>query len=434
MLFEKGTDPEFPEKASLYAANFIAKEARGIPAKSNIVSNLKPSKPVSVRIERIGKLLGEEISKENAKKYLEFEGFKFVDKGDIVDVYFPSFRRDINIEVDLIEEILRMKGYNSFDEKPIISALKGASMTEEEEFTWNFKNELVRNGLSEIQTISLISKELLSKANIYPENLAEVINPFSEEMSILRPYLFPVIMNVVAMNKKSGIIDVALFEIGKVFSLNSNKYVEGNNIGIALSGDRIILNPFKKSLPYDFYYLKGVIEEIFSYLNISPGFKSEQFSFLHPYQSAGIYVGEDNVGLIGAVSYEVIKNFNIKQKVYYAELDLNKLFSNSKKVLKFGSYPQYPPLKMDIAVVVNTNVPEGEVREAILSVAPKELKEITLFDIYKGKPLKDDEKNLAYSLSFSSLNRTLKRDEVEEFIKKLEEILLEKVGGKLRKE
>ena len=433
MLFEKGTDPEFPEKASLFASKLIIEEAGGNAMNSNVFSNLSQQKPVNVRVERIGKLLGEVVDKESVKKYFDFEGFNYTYKENSFDVKAPSFRRDINIEEDLIEEVLRMKGYNSFGEKPIINALKSAKRTDEEEFLWNLKNKLIINGLMEVRTVSLIGKNLIIKSSLPLEDVASVVNPFSEEISILRPSLFPVMMNVAEINKKNGISDIAIFEVGKIFSYNNETYTEKNSVGILLSGNSVSVNPFKRILPYDFYYLKGIMEKIFCYVGAKAVFKQEQFKFLHFYQSAGIYMNKNRVGLIGTVNPDVLMNFDVKQPVFYAEIDFEELLKNKKRKHKFEEYPLYPPLKMDIAIVVGKEIPEKKVREAILSVAPKELKDITLFDIYEGKPLSKNEKNLAYSLTFYSKERTLKRENIDKFIKKLEESVEEKVEGKLRK-
>ncbi len=434
MLFEKGTDPEFPEKASLIASELILKEAGGNVKESNTASYLGKLKPVNVRIKRIGLLLGEDVSKEEVKKYLEFEGLKCVDKGEYFEVHYPSFRRDLNIEVDVIEEVLRMKGYNSFDEKPIFAPLKSARRTEEEQFLWDLKEKLVREGLMEIQTVSLIGANLLEKALMDKDSVAKVVNPFSEEMVILRPSLFPLMLNVVEVNNKNGVSDLAIFEVGKIFSANGNgNYTENYNVGIMLSGERIFTNPFKKHLNYDFYYLKGIIEDLLEEYGIDFDVKEEKFPFLHLYQSAAFYANNKRIGFIGAVNSDVLKNFDVKKSVFYGELDFESLLRLRRPKEGFKEYPQYPPLKMDVAIVVKDAVPEKEVRNAILSIAPEELKDIVLFDIYRGKPLKEDEKNLAYSLSFYSPERTLKREEIEEFIEKLDETVRKVVGGKLRK-
>ncbi len=434
VLFEKGTDPEFPETASLFATGMIVREAGGIAAKSNISNSLERKRPVKVRFERIGSLLGEKLFPEEIKKYYDFEGFDYEESEEGLLVKAPSFRRDINIEADLIEEVLRMKGYNSFGEKLLEGELKSALRTPEEEFIWELRDLLVRFGLTEVQTVSLIGSKMLSDSMLPEQDLAKVVNPFSEEMSILRPSLFPLLLGVTEMNKKNGTQNIAIFEIGKVFSFDSGKYSETDKIGIILSGNRAEENPFGVSVPYDFYYIKGIVEELLESLGLSAEFSEGSVPFLHPYRTALVRAKGKDLGISGEVSQDVLKNFGIKGKVFYAELSVPELYALSDMSYKYEEFPVQPPLKMDIAIVVDKSVPEEKVCRAILKVAPKELKEIKLFDIYTGKPLKENEKNLAYSLSFFAKDRTMKREETTDFMNKLEEVLKTEVGGKLRKE
>ncbi len=433
VLFEKGTDPLFPEDASLFASKLIVQEAGGTVSESNISNHLGTQSPVKIRLSRVGKILGEDLPKEEVKKYFDFEGFEYKDMGDFLEVKPPSFRRDINIEVDLIEEILRMKGYNSFGEKLLEGALKSAVRTKEEEFSWMLKDLLVKLGLTEVQTVSLIGNALLEKTLTDENNIANVINPFSEEMSILRPSLFPVLLNVIETNKKNGTNDIAIFEIGKVFLKDGNKYKEEEKIGIMLSGDRAETNPFGIKVPYDFYYLKGIIESLLESLGINANFDAGKVSYLHPFRTAFVYSENKKIGVIGEVLSDITRNFGIKGKVFYAEMDISVLLKRAKLLKEFKEFPVHPPLKMDIAVVASKEIPEKKVRSVILSVAPPELRKIELFDIYMGKPLADNEKNLAYSLKFFAKDRTMKREELETFIDKLEETLKNEIGGKLRK-
>jgi phenylalanyl-tRNA synthetase beta chain len=434
MLFEKGTDPLFPEKASLFASKLIAKEANGVPAKSNIFDAVKKPEPVFVRFERINKLLGKNVSKDEIKKCFDYEGFDYEVSQTGLKVFAPSFRRDINIEVDLIEEVLRIKGYNSFGEELLTGKLKSAIRTPEEEFLWNVRNILTLLGLTEVLTVSLTSRDVIEKSGIATDNIGEVINPFSEDIKVLRPSLFPLLMEVAELNKKRGVKDIAIFETGNVFHFNGKTYDEKPMLGILVSGDRIALNPFKKTLPYDFYYLKGVLESFSNRVGVNIDFNSGKVQFLHPYQTAIISANNQNIGFVGAVSTDVAKKFGIKDPLFYAEINIPLLMSFSKKEKMYNPIPQLPPLKMDVAIVVDKDIPEKRVRSVIEKTAPYELQNIELFDIYMGEPLAENEKNLAYSLYFYSSEHTMKREEIESFIEKLEENVKRELNGKLRKE
>ncbi len=434
ILFEKGTDPLFPEKASLFASKLIVKEAGGRAAKSNVFDGVEKPKSVTVRIERINKILGREVPKSEVKKCFDFEGFKYEDAGNSIKVYAPSFRRDINIEVDLIEEVLRMKGYNSFGEELLSGKLKSAVRTREEEFLWNIRETLSTLGLTEVVTVSLINEALVKKANVSEENIARVTNPFSKDFEVLRPSLFPVLMDIAELNNSRGVKDMAIFELGTVFHFDRKKYDEETTLGILIYGDRVLLNPFKRSLSYDFYYLKGLLESFFHRIGLSVEFSEYKIPFLHPYQTAKLFVNGKNAGFLGRVQDEVAKSFGIKKPVFYAEIPVKKIMKETKKEKTYIPISLFPPLKMDVAIVVDKSVPEYKVRSIIKNSAPSELKEIELFDIYTGQPLSDNEKNLAYSLAFYSDNRTMKREELETFIETLEKNVKTRLNGKLRKE
>ena len=434
ILFEKGTDPLFPEKASLFASKLIIKEAGGKAAKSNVFDNVEKPKPVTVRIERINKILGREVPKNEVKKCFDFEGFKYEDAGNSIKVYAPSFRRDINIEVDLIEEVLRMKGYNSFGEELLSGKLKSAVRTKEEEFLWNIRETLSTLGLTEVVTVSLINEALVKKANVSEQNIARVTNPFSKDFEVLRPSLFPVLMDIAELNNSRGVKDIAIFELGTIFSYDGKEYKEETALGILIYGDRVLLNPFKRSLPYDFYYLKGLLESFFDRTGLSVEFTEYKIPFLHPYQTARISINGNNAGFLGRVRDEVIKSFGIKRPVFYAEIPVKQIIKEVKKEKTYVPVSLFPPLKMDVAIVVDKTVPEYKVRNIIKESAPSELKEIELFDIYTGKPLSENEKNLAYSLAFYSEDRTMKREELEAFIETLEKNVKTRLNGKLRKE
>ncbi len=434
ILFEKGTDPLFPEKASLFASKLITKEAGGTAAKSNVFDDVKPPTPVTVRIERINRILGRSVPKDEVKRCFDFEGFKYEDAGDSIKVYPSSFRRDINIEVDLIEEVLRMKGYNSFGEELLSGKLKSAVRTKEEEFLWKVRETLSILGLTEAVTVSLINEDLVRKANISVKDIAKVTNPFSKDFEVLRPSLFPVLMDIAELNSSRGVKSMAVFELGTVFHYNGKRYDEETALGILVYGDRVLLNPFKRSLPYDFYYLKGLLEQFFEKVGINPQFEEYKVAFLHPYQTAGIILNGKSVGFIGKVRDEVTKSFGIKKSLFYAEVSISRIMSESISEKEYVPVSQFPPLKMDVAIVVDKSIPEYKVRSVIKDSAPAELKEVELFDIYTGEPLSENEKNLAYSLAFYSKNRTMKREELESFIKTLEKNVKLTLNGKLRKE
>ena len=427
-LFEKGTDETFPSSASKIAALLIQKEANGKPFEENIVSYLVQREPIKVRFEKISSLLGTDLTKKEVCNYLNYEGLDFIEKKDHLLVTSPAFRQDLSIEEDLIEEIIRMKGYNEFGEKPILSELKSGTRTHFENFVWLLKDLLVNLGLSEICTTSLSNIELLKKTSSYNENRAiRIINPLNEEMSILRPDLFPTMFAVLERNFNMQNSNLSLFEIGNVFKKENGEFKEILEASIIISGDRISENGFNAKLPYDFYYLKGLIEEVLETLQIDFRIKEKKFEYLNPMQSASIHTKNKLIGFLGKISNDLAKN------AFFATLNIDMLYELSGMNIHFKEFSVFPAVKRDIAVVVDEDLPEIEVRRTIHKANSRELKSIILFDIYKGRPLPPNKKNLAYSLEFSSLTRTLTGEEVDKIIDIIEERIKKEIGGELRK-
>jgi phenylalanyl-tRNA synthetase beta chain len=432
--FEKGADPLFPSKASSIASDLISKETHGIPAKENAVSCLTPKNPVNLRIARAEKILGEKVDKKSLRKYFNFEGFDFTEKKDHFMVAAPSFRTDIKEEVDLIEEIVRMKGYNEFGETLIVGELKGAKRTGYENFIWDLKEKLVKLGLDEIQTISLIGESSFDLIGYTDKKKSiKLLNPLSADMAFMRPLLLPTMLSVLERNKKSENVNVSVFEVGKVFC-KEKLFKETDELGILLSGARTGKNYLGVHFPYSLLYLKGLFEELFLYYDVPVTFKTEKFSFMYPYQSAGIYHKGEKIGYLGTINAAVLNKLGLTDEVFYGVIKVEKLLQNYGGEINFETFSLYPSVKRDIAVIVDEDATEEDVRNAILSVAPCELRKITLFDIYKGSPLPLGKKNLAYSLEFSSVDKTLKGEEINKFIEILEKTLQKKVNGKLRKE
>jgi len=427
-LFEKGIDYEFSSVASLIATDLICKETNGIPYRDNIVSYIKKADAINVRFNRINLLLGKEIDKGEVKDYFQFEGLKYKDRGSYLEVTYPSFRQDIKIEEDLIEEIIRMKGYNEFQESLLHGEFRASKRIDFENFTWFLKNKLTEFGLTEIQTFSLINLDKLRHVGFNDEKrVIKILNPLTEDMNILRPILLPTIIEVVERNKNANQENISLFELGKIFRTGS-QFEELTELGIILSGDRIDKNAFKRSFKYDFFYLKGIIEELLFAIKAKYNFKEAQIPFMHPFQSAKIITSNDEIGYIGKLRKEISEN------TFYASIIIEPLFNELYNTINFEDFSIYPPVKRDIAVVVDQDLPEKTVREVFINLNIKELKKITLFDVYSGTSLPEGKKNLAYSLEFSSMDKTLRGEEIDKIIEKIEKEVKKKVNGILRRQ
>ncbi|MGB9832604.1 MAG: phenylalanine--tRNA ligase subunit beta [Caldisericum exile] len=427
-IFEKGVDPQFTPTASLVATKMILDEGGGSAFKDRVADFRKPKESVRLRVNKASNLLGEEITPLEIRKYFDMEGFKYSESEGVFSVIPPSFRQDISIEEDLIEEIVRMRGYNEFAEKPIIAPLRSGTFEPILKFNSELREILLRLGLNEILTSTLTNKEALSKFGLYERDyIIELLNPLTEDMSVLRPTLFVGSYEVAERNLNVNIENLALFEIGKVFLKNGVEFTEEYRASIFLRGNRIFKNPYGRSLPYDYFYLKGLIESIFNEFGIDVQFEKFELPYMHPYQTSKVIVNDVFFGYLGKINPDILDD------AYFAELKINELLKASILDKKFSQFSIYPPVKRDIAIIVDKDVQESLVRRAIKNSNIKELKSITLFDIYEGKPLPEGKKNLAYSLEFVSYERTLQGSEVDEFMKSIEERIINEVGGVVRK-
>ncbi|MGC9125023.1 MAG: phenylalanine--tRNA ligase subunit beta, partial [Caldisericaceae bacterium] len=427
-LFEKGVDSSFQSEASRIAAALIKKEAGGSVSSERITGKHIQGKVVEARFQRISSYLGEQIPENDVKKYLEYEGLEFDEKTDSVIVRAPAFRQDINIEEDVIEEVFRMKGYNELEESTIVSPVRSGGRSEQGNFLLDLKSFLVEYGLLEVSTFSLLNPQLINQTSKSPEEeWVRLMNPLSEDMNILRPSLLPMVYQVLKRNLNVGASSIAIFELDTVFNKIGQDYKERTELVIILKGERLLQNGFKKHLPYDFYYLKGILEDVFERFNIQSDFERKHFPYLHPYQSSAIYCDGEEIGHLGRLSKDLDK------EAYFASVDVDILMKLSGKARKFKAFSLYPSVKRDIAVVVNEDVDEIEVRKAILSNNIKELIDVKLFDLYRGAPIPDGKKNLAYSLEFSSQEKTFRSEEIDEFISQIERSINTAVKGELRR-
>jgi len=427
-LFEKGVDSLFQSEASKIAASLMKEEGKGKISAEKITTTPFVQNYVPVRYGRIDSYLGEKVSREEVKKYFDYEGFEYKEDSNKLAVAVPSFRQDIVIEEDLIEEVFRMKGYDKLEESMIVSPIRSGSRTKFENFVLNLKSLMVEYGLMEVSTVSLINTQLLVQTRAFNnKEIITILNPLSEDMNILRPCLFPTLSQVLKRNINVGVENIAIFELDKVFEKKSGTYKENTELALILKGDRLRENGLNANLSYNFFYLKGLIENTLEKLHIPVTFSHKRYPYLHPFQSASINVEGIEIGFLGRLSKDLDKD------AYFASLNVDSLMNLSKGIAKFREFSLFPSVKRDIAVIVDDSIEEVEIRNAILEANIKELAEIKLFDLYKGPPLPPSKKNLAYSLEFSSNERTFKSEEIDGLISKIELSIKERVKGVLRK-
>ena len=431
--FERGADIESCEFAGKRALHLIQKLTGGEVAKGKVSFYPKPYTPkvIVFNPERATKLLGVNIPSRKAYDILTGLGFTVKKEREYVVVKVPSWRKyDVGREIDLIEEVVRIFGMkNVVSSYPLMHSEVKKNF---EPFRVERVKELLSDlGLTEAINYSFIGESLYSKFNLQTGSLVKIKNPLSEEWVYMRNFIFPSLVQNAVNNINRNEKDVFLFEAAKVFEPTEGELPkEILKLGIVMTGE-VPEGLFSKR-EVDFYDLKGVIEEVLSFLRLKGEFeREEEKEYLHPGQSARVKVKGETVGFLGKLHPDVLERFDVKQDIYVAEVELGKLLEMAKEErIEFKQIPKFPPVMRDIAVIVDEDVPVAQI-EGVIERAAKYLYKVELFDVYKGKGVPEGKKSVAFSLTFRAPDRTLSDEEVNRVLDAIIEEL-EKVGAKLR--
>lgn len=427
--FERGVDPNLTVQA-LDRVSQLIQETGGTIAQGVIDVYPQRIEPVTltIRPERTRRLLGMQVSDDQVVDYLSRLGMEVSRNGEI-RVSVPTFRADIEREVDLIEEIGRLHGYEKIPETlPSGECMQGRD-SDQGRFESEITDLLISCGLHEVQTNTMAPPE---------EEVAQVAirNPLSEELGYLRGSLTPNLLAVLSYNAGRGIRDLGVFEIGQVFEPDdSGAIVERSSVAGAITGhmwDKA-WNVEKGALQADFFLCKGIVETLLDRIGIRDlAFCPDSLSGFHPGRAARIISKDVELGIIGEISAARTKALDIPSRVYAFELDLTLLMSKASAGTEFGTVSRYPASSRDLAVVVPESMPYRCVHEAIVKGAGELLESVSLFDLYQGQPLPAGHKSLAFNIIFRSRERTLRDEEVDERLDQIREFLVINLAASFR--
>jgi len=438
--FERWVDPNGTLYAGERAAQLISELGGGEITSGylDIYPEEIKEREVQLRLDRVKRVLGYEIPNEKIAEILEKLGLRIIfESGKLLRFAVPTSRNDIEREIDLIEEIARIYGYNNIPTISKISISLGERV-EQTEFT-----DKIRNYCNGLGLYEMINNPLQSEtyASILGEKIS-VINPQSLDMAYLRTSLIPGALSVVAKNINVGEKNLAIFEIGNIFNKNSedieiksfDDFSENQNLIIILSGK---LNEKTWELPekeYDFYYLKSVINSLLAKISLD-----NVLNDLYYHNTNTIFdlyftksLGKTQVGIGGRVKKEVLKQFDIQQDVFCFELNLDLLKKIKLKPPKFSEPLKFPKSNRDFAFIFNKSVSYDEVINFIKKSSSELLKSVTLFDLFESEALGEGNKSMAFSLEYYSNERTLTEEEVEKAFTSLIKAVTKNFNAQLR--
>ena len=425
--FEKGLDPKRTYMAIKRSCHLLEKYAdakilSGMIEYNNI--NIQDKK-INLNIEKVEKVLGIKIEREEIINILKSLGFEVKEINSNLEVVVPTRRLDISIEEDLIEEIGRMYGMDKIVGKlPELSVSVGSF----DKTKRAIKHKLCDLGLNETLSYTLINNKDVHKYT--KDEFTEIMlnDPMSEDRNTLRYSLLSSLVDIYEFNKSHGNSNISIFEVGKGFYKDNNNYNEELKLGILISGVYTLDIPNKVS---DFYTLKGIVEELLDYLGYV-----NRYSFivddnipeeLHPKQSASIILQGKNIGIIGKLHPSVSKD-----NIYVCEINLDKLLKNSPSRMTYKDIPKYGSMNKDVAFVVKKDINVETIKKEIKKSCGKLLNNINIFDIYEGDKININSKSIAFSLEFLDLNKTLTEEEVMNVFNKMIDDVTKKLNCTVR--
>lgn len=387
----------------------------------------KTPKVATFKGEEVNKLLGITISDSDMEKELIRLGFTYEVNNGEFKVTIPNRRLDMDANVaDIAEEIGRLYGYHNLTSTlPKVKTRRGVYVGDVL-YRKEVSKRLRTLGLNEIKTYTLTSPEM---AKLFKDETMENIvlpNPMSTDKSVVRTSIIPSLLNVYDYNKARGVKDINIYEISKVYDINYNEEIKVSGL---LKGNYITNNWNNSSVAVDFYIVKGIIENILNYLGFKNryDFKVEELNDMHPGMSASILVDREKIGYLGRIHPSLKKD-----EIYVFEFSLTKLISKKIKPLKFKEVSKYPEVNKDLAFIVKKDVTVKEIMDQIKKSGGRMLTNVDVFDVYVGENVAEDEKSIAFSLTFSDSTKTLSDEEVTKVFDKIITEVESKLNAKLR--
>ncbi len=414
--FERGGDVGICDWASRRAAQLICDLADGQLLSHSIddFPRPAPSKEITLHFAKSKDLLGVGISHLDQVSYLNKLGLNTVAQqpGDCT-FSVPSWRVDIKREVDLIEEVGRLFGIDKIPSTPPRGALGTNAFDSVYDQIGDVRRILAGLGLNEAQGQTLVAKE---DCRVPAESIVALANPLSSDMDVLRPSLLPGLLNILRHNLSRKNTDVALFEIGRVFTNVNGQTKENRSIAIAITGQRAL--PFwsgdERDAKFDAYDLKGLVEEFieqFGLRGVLFGTRAESTEMF--LESAAVTLGgKVPLGELGQLLPTLAKKYDLRDAVFLAEFNLDLLLSKRNASKSFRTLPQFPSSRRDVAMIVPETVTHDAVLLAVKQTKPANLEVVELFDVFRGKHVPAGQKSLAYAFTYRAADKTLTDAEI----------------------
>ena len=417
--FERGTDPEMTLLA-LKRAALLIQEIAGAQQISEIEDFYPtPILPFTfdVRYEKVQKLIGKEIPKDKIKEIIEALAIKVLsDDGVVLKVEVPSYRVDVTREVDIIEEVLRIYGYNNIEMKQQMRVSLNTSVKPDREVILNLVADfLIANSYHEILNNSLTKPSYAEDK----ERMVNILNPLSGDLSMMRQSLLFSGLESIEYNQKRRNANLRFFEFGKTYFLENDKYIETEHLSLFITGKKAVEQWNHSKEKVSFFELKGAVDALLKRLNLQ-GFQVKELEEGRFLYGLNYHRGKQSIVSFGAIHPTVLNDMDIENEVFYADFNWDVLLKSVRNnSIQYKEVPKYPSVRRDLAMLVSESIGFSDLERIARKTDKKLLREVNVFDVYKGDKLPEGKKSYALSFTFQDEEKTLTDKQIDALIQKL---------------
>jgi len=439
--FERGADFEGLVDSLDRCAGLIARLSGGRVAagRLDVAARRYEAPKIPVRASRVNQVLGVQLTSDTIARYCSRLRLAVTARTTAgIEVEVPAFRRDLAREIDIIEEVGRLHGFQSIATSLPQVRLEAAPQLPQREAARRALDLLIGCGYTQVINYTFMNEEDLDRLQIPADDpLRHVVslrNPLSKEAGVLRTTLVPSLLRTIALNLNRDIRNLMLCELSKVFRRhNGSLPQEPHMLGLAVTGNIGEQHWAHPARPLDVYDVLGALEMLVERLR-APRLlvTAAPVPYCHPGKAAVLSVGDDPIGVVGEVHPTVLAAFDLGQPVILAEVDFDRLISQGLQVPRYRQIPRFPSVTRDLSILVDTAIEAGQILTLIESAQPDLLRTVRLFDVYAGKPVPTGKKSLTFALTYRADDRTLTDEEVNRIQARVIERLSQTFGAQLR--
>ncbi|PLV56929.1 phenylalanine--tRNA ligase subunit beta [Thermotoga sp. SG1] len=429
--FERGVDPNDADLVSLRLSEMIQKLAGGVVLRKfwDVYPKKIEPKRVFLRKERVEKILGTKV--EEPGRILERLEFQVKSVEDGYEVVVPTFRPDVEREIDLIEEIGRINGYEKIEPRVISLPAVNTGWNRKQLFRKEISHFMKGMGFDEIVSFSFLNSEKMRKWPVVKREPILLTNPISSDMDAMRYTLFHSMIQVLSENFKRQNRNLKLFEIGKIYYREGGEYREVETLSAAACG---LENPddYTDKRKVSFYTVKGILDELFQRYGVRAEYREAELTGFFPTRTARIFSEGKELGFLGMVDPKLLDEYDVKEETYFFEIDLETFMELASEEPAYRPTPKFPAVRRDVSFLLPRGFKSLEILNLFRKVGESLVEEVGVFDVYEGKGVPEGMVSVTFYVIFRHPERTLTDEEVNQIFERMVQRAEEKFGVKRR--